>query len=163
MIDHVAPEGAETKGLAGRAYGSRYKKFLARLQWEAVQKQRIGEDMFEIGLYHTKGNHTALLKPLGFVIDFRTAGAVQIRAEDPAETREFLARLPPVERLRVVLRDGALSGHELAERLDVAETTVRAWVARYSDVVVRLADKRLGLRGSVQSHFLEEALEDIPF
>ena len=164
LIDHVSAEAAGGKKLAGKSYGSIYKRNLARLQWEVIQRQRVGEQHFSLGLFHAKGNHSERLAPIGLLLEFDPSGAVRISPEGVRDTPEFMSKLSVPDRLREALLSGALSSKELAGALDAPETTVRSWVARYKDIVVRLVDGRIGLSSFNQMEFDgDEQAEDIPF
>jgi hypothetical protein len=161
LIDHISAETKAGKGLAGKAYGSMYKRFLARQQWEAVQQQKIGDKQFQIGLFHTKGNHSEQLAPLGFVIDFTDGAMVRVQRESVTPSGAFSAKMQPDERMRDVLKDGqALSTKDLSERLDATQDMVRQWLHRYASEFERLPDGRIRRADYVQEELTPDMVRD---
>ena len=158
LIDHISAETTAKQkrgGLAGRAYGSGYKRFLARAQWEAVQK-RVSADVFRLVLYDTKANHSAGHDPLGVEIEFGPDARVGL-ASVPVSTVQPV-QMAPTDRLLNALAEGPLSVADIADQERVSQALVRKWIERAKDTVERVPGGLLQVRET-----WTEPLETIPF
>jgi hypothetical protein len=154
LIDHVSDEGRRGKDLAGKAIGGIMKGNLARNQWEIKRDQSIGAKESHVGLYQTKTNHTELLPPLGFCLDFRTLGVLRIRREDVRESAGLAAATDLDYRISGALRHAGARPvkwlvEEIGEKEDTIYRRLKAGRGRLYQEVVTGAPGRAAQWGSL--------------
>ena len=151
MIDHVSNGGSERKGLAGRAYGSAYKGYLARLTWECKTGKEGIEGEQRIGLFRTKRNiRWPMETSLGMHIQF-SESEITFTRESVGADPELAASLGLTERLWWSLtRKQPQAVMELAAELEEKENKIRATFShdahRKRPRFVKLPDGRWAIR-----------------
>jgi len=141
LIAHVSKaEDGEKK-----PFGSAFWHNSARATWFAKRGEQVGsENIVQVALFNRKANLGALRPPLGFELRFE-AGRTTIRRTDAAEIGEFADKMTVGQRMAHLLKAGAMSVAEIAERLDVEESTIRTTMSRKKGIFLRLPDGRIAL------------------
>jgi hypothetical protein len=134
---------AERDASHSRPFGSTFWHASARSTWFA---KRTDPDVagpnapLVIGLYHKKSNNGPRYPAIGFQFTF-DGDRTHVGRIDLASVDELGSRLPVWQRMTAVLKSGALPVSDIAEQLDVDESTVRQALKRDAD--------RAGKRGTV--------------
>ena len=141
LIAHVSKaEDGEKK-----PFGSAFWHNSARATWFAKRGEQVGsENIVQVALFNRKANLGPLRPPVGFELRFE-AGRTTIRRTDAAEIGEFADKMTVGQRMAHLLKGGAMSVAEIAERLQVEESTVRSTMTRKKGVFLRLPDGRIAL------------------
>jgi putative DNA primase/helicase len=141
LIAHVSKgEDGEKK-----PFGSAFWHNSARATWFAKRGEQVGsENIVQVALFNRKSNLGPLRPPLGFELRFE-AGRTTIRRTDAAEIGEFADKMTVGQRMAHLLKGGAMSVAEIAERLQVEESTIRSTMTRKKGVFLRLPDGRIAL------------------
>jgi len=141
LIAHVSKaEDGEKK-----PFGSAFWHNSARATWFAKRGEQVGsENIVQVALFNRKANLGPLRPPLGFELRFE-AGRRTIRRTDAAEIGEFADRMTIGQRMAHLLKGGAMSVAEIAERLQVEESTIRTTMSRKKGIFLRLPDGRIAL------------------
>ncbi len=144
-IDHLSAAGIKDK-VAGKSSGAIRKMADSRVAWEIRKAQEEESDGYSIGLWHTKFNNTRQSAPLGFRLSFESdphgrATAVYFDRQDVMDT-DNADRLPDPQRVKALLRRGALHTREIAETLNMTQAAVRLVCTRLvsRSEVIRLND-----------------------
>lgn len=127
-----------------KPFGSTFWHNGARSTWFAKRTEANPGAKIEIGLYNRKANLGPLLSAVGFELDF-SAESTQIRRISVSRVPELASKLPIRQRITDVLRGGALSAGEIAERIDEDVESVRRTVRRWDKQFARLKDGTIGL------------------
>jgi len=141
LIAHVS------KGEEGdkKPFGSAFWHNSARATWFAKRGEQVGtENIVHVALFNRKSNLGPLRPPLGFELRFEE-GKTTIRRTDAADIGEFADKLTVAQRMAHLLRGGAMTVSELAERLEVADSSIRSVMNRKPGIFIRLADGRVAL------------------
>jgi hypothetical protein len=141
LIAHVSrAEDGERK-----PFGSAFWHNSARATWFAKRGEQVSTENFvQVALFNRKSNLGPLRPPLGFELRFE-AGRTTIRRTDAAQIGEFADKMTVGQRMAHLLRGGAMSVAEIAERLEVEESTIRTTMSRKKGVFLRLPDGRIAL------------------
>ena len=141
LIAHVSKaEDGEKK-----PFGSAFWHNSARATRFAKRAEQVGsENIVQVALFNRKANLGALRPPLGFELRFE-AGRTTIRRTDAAEIGEFADKMTVGQRMAHLLKGGAMSVAEIAERLQVEESTIRTTMSRKKGIFLRLPDGRIAL------------------
>jgi hypothetical protein len=126
-----------------RPFGSTFWHASARSTWfvQRTDPDTTGPDApLTLGLYHRKSNSGPRHPAIGFQFTF-SAARIHVARVDLADVDDLGARLPLWQRMRALLKTGALPVSEIAESLQVQEATVRQALKRDAD--------RAGRRGTV--------------
>jgi len=141
LIAHVS------KGEEGdkKPFGSAFWHNSARATWFAKRGEQVGtENIIQVALFNRKSNLGPLRPTLGFEIRFDGDRTV-IKRTDAADIGEFADKMTVAQRMAHLLRRGAMSVGELAERLEVADSSIRSVMNRKPGIFIRLADGRVAL------------------
>jgi hypothetical protein len=128
-----------------KPYGSSFWHNGARSTW-FVKRAEANPDgaKVEVGLYNRKANLGPLRSAVGFEVNF-SAEYTQIRRISLSKVPDLASKLPIRQRITDVLRGGALSPGEIAERIEADVETVRRTVRRWEKQFTRLKDGTIGL------------------
>jgi hypothetical protein len=69
LVDHVNSQNAASKGLAGKAYGSIFKRNWVRMSYELKRVHDDGDGMKHLGVYCTKRNNGPRFDAFGLRLD----------------------------------------------------------------------------------------------
>jgi len=141
LIAHVS------KGEEGdkKPFGSAFWHNSARATWFAKRGEQVGsENIVQVALFNRKANLGPLRPPLGFELRFEP-GKTTIRRTDAADIGEFADKMTLAQRMAHLLKTGAMSVAEIAERLEVADSSIRSVMNRKPGIFIRLADGRVAL------------------
>lgn len=136
LVDHINAEQAKNRGLAGKAYGSIFKRNWVRLSYELKRVQETSGAERHLGLFCTKRNNGPEFAPVGL--------RWEINEEVSTWTREavdegFGEALRSHERIAAHLRaHGDTVVNDLAEALSLPRGTVSAALKRQSALFERL-------------------------
>jgi len=118
-------------------YGSVFFTNGARSVW-FIEKATTGEDgALSFGLFHTKCNVGSLRKPKGYRLSFGTGTTTveQIEVEDSAELAD---KLPPLDRIKRVLRLGPLTFPEICEKAGMQRRFVAEMMRKHQPLFCKL-------------------------
>lgn len=118
-IAHITKNGSEE-----RPFGSTFWHNGARSTWLVKKERETSGSSFVVGMFNKKSNSGPLAAPIGFNVDFG-ADRLAISRTDIREVTDFEPHVPLKERMRAVLRSGALSVKDLADFLGEPEGSVR--------------------------------------
>jgi hypothetical protein len=121
-------------------FGSVFFTNLSRSVWECRSEQDVGDDEAVISLKHAKANLSRLHPPLGYRFTF-TNNSIAVVKADLADTG-LASELPLTLRIKNLLRSGAMTVQDIAQRLDANEGTVKTTVNRMAKkgVTVKVGD-----------------------
>jgi len=140
IITHTSKD--ETKKAS--AFGSVYFTNLARSVFAVQKHQEQGANEIAIDLVHVKNNQGPLLPHQAFKIEFYPEKTTITRIE-PENVPEFLEKMSLKTKIAHLLKEeGKMKPKDIAETLDVSETTVRATLYRYKNVFIKM-DKEWGV------------------
>jgi hypothetical protein len=156
-IAHIT-KGTEDQGAEQRPFGSIFWHHGARATWFIKRAdENPTSETVDIALLQRKANiGPRRREAIGLRFRFSETRTT-VHPFDVVSHHELSARLPLWQRMRAELKSGASTTTDLAERLDCAESTIRAAMSRMK-LFVRLPDGRIALsaRGKEQG-------EDVPF
>jgi AAA domain len=145
LIDHVTGADLDTdKAAASKPYGSIYKVNLARSVVELRSESAPEGAARELLVLHRKVNIGPLQRPLGLRLTHGDGTLAFERCEVSAPELEQRSGTT-AERMRRLLRNGAMPERELAEDLGISASTIRSVLRRHS-AFQRLGNGRIGLR-----------------
>ena len=135
-LDHVAKNSATPT-----PFGSVYKTNLSRNVFELRKQQEAGDDSMQLGLFHRKANFGKLLAPMGLAATF-TLTTIDFSPCAVRDIPQLAEGLSIRERIKdLLLADKPLTAKEIAEDLNVPQTSVRVILNRCRGKdFVRLAD-----------------------
>jgi len=119
-IDHIT----KAEGSHATPYGSGYKKYLARNMFEMRKQQDVGDSEFKIGLYHRKINFGALMRPMGYRLTFNE-NALHVAQTDVRDVPELAEGMSAKDRIKAVLRKGAMLAEDIARETGIGISQVR--------------------------------------
>ncbi|MCS6954349.1 MAG: hypothetical protein RMK57_04595 [Bryobacterales bacterium] len=76
----------------------------------------------------------------------------RIRRSEVADHPEFAGQVSVAQRMYALLRHGPLTVAQIAEQLEVADSSVRSVLVRKSGVFTRLPDGRVALLAAGEDH-----------
>jgi hypothetical protein len=124
-VAHVSKaENADQK-----PFGSAFWHNGARSTWYAQLVSSDGENL-SLGLFNRKANLGRLQPPIGFNVSF-TEERTTFKRTDVADTPELAAKLTLCQRMKHLLRRGAMTPETIAEELEEKPETVSRIVRRY--------------------------------
>lgn len=136
LTSHVSKMEAGMDGDKATPIGSIYARNLSRQTWLARRADKTeGSSVVFVALFHTKGNESVRFAPLGLCLEFG-AETIRLSKAAPGDVPALAVHLPIASRIRAVLSHGALTAAEIAERLNIAEATVRGALNRMGDACV---------------------------
>jgi hypothetical protein len=130
LVDHVNSISAASKGLAGKAYGSIFKRNWVRISYE-VKRTHEGQAAGDahIGLFNTKRNNGPRFDAFGLAWTINDELASWQREEISEPT--LTAALPVKKRIEIALNeDSPLSVSSLAEVCEAPLGTIRVELSR---------------------------------
>ena len=121
-IAHVPKDSDQDK-----PFGSVYWSNSARKTWNFQRVQGEGEDVIHIGLFNRKVNDGRRDKPIGIRLAFDgETGPVTVKREDVQDVPELAKGLSLKQRIRMCLKQGAMTVDGLAQETGEKPVTVRA-------------------------------------
>ena len=124
-LDHIAKNSATPT-----PFGSVYKTNLSRNVFELRKKQEAGDDTLEMGLFHRKANFGKLLPPRGLAATF-TPTTICFNGCNVRDIPELAEGMSIRQRIKdLLLSDKPLTAKEIAEELNVPQTSVRVILNR---------------------------------
>lgn len=173
VVSHITKAEAERKGQP-RPFGSVFTTNLARSTWLARRTDHGGDNLLEIGLYHTKTNLGPLLGARGIRYHFGQETKMVLRLSEfsVADVPELGEHMPLANRIRGVLKRGGATVKEIAETLDANTGSVKSRLHRMRDTTVLDAGNtgkaktwvlRAHEEDSRQSPTTRTSQEEIPF
>jgi len=137
-----------TKGEGGdqKPFGSVFWWNSARSIWYAQRAQETPDgSVVELGLYHRKANVGALHKPVGFRVTF-LEDRTEFKRSSIFESPELAKKLSIHERMRHLLRSGAMRPDVIAEELQANVESIQREIRRRKDRYVVLEGNLVALR-----------------
>jgi hypothetical protein len=129
LIDHVNSMNAGSKGLAGKAYGSIFKRNWVRQSFELKRVHESGDDEKHLGVFCTKRNNGPRFDPFGlrWTINDDMSSWQREEISEP----DLTAALPVKKRIEIALgEESPLSQTTLAERTGAPIGTIRVELSR---------------------------------
>ena len=129
LIDHVNAQSAASKGLAGKAYGSIFKRNWVRMSYELKRVHEGGEGDKHLGVYCTKRNNGPRWDAFGlrWTINDELSAWAREEITEPA----LAAALPVRRRIEIALgEDAPLSQTSLSERCEAPIASIRVELSR---------------------------------
>ena len=123
-----------------KIFGSVFFTNGARSVWFIQKADENPRGELQFGLFHRKSNVGELLKPKGYKLVFQS-GRTLIERVKVDDVDELAAKLPLLDRMKRVLKRGAISVKGLADATDATPSVIRKMVSRYGSVFVRTGDK----------------------
>jgi AAA domain len=128
-----------------KPFGSNYWHNSARSTWFLKRSDtEAGRDGHTVGFYHRKTNTGPYRSAFGVRVQF--VGTETRIMPVPLVEPELTAKLPLKERLTAELLRSAHFSRDVAEALNVSESSIRVTVSRWPDRFLRLPDGRIGLK-----------------
>jgi excisionase family DNA binding protein len=113
--------------------------------WYITRAEQIGgEQVARVALLNRKPGFGPPPPPITYEFRF-LPGQTIIHRADRADIGEFAEHLTTTERMVHALRQGPMTVQELAELLDVSESTIRVTLHRKRKIFSRLGDGRVAL------------------
>lgn len=129
LVDHVNAIGAASKGLAGKAYGSIFKRNWVRMSYEVKRTHESADGEKHLGVYCTKRNNGPRFDAFGLAWNI-TDEATSWRREEISEA-ELAAALSVKKRMQIALgEESPLSMSLMAERCDTTLANIRTECSR---------------------------------
>lgn len=129
LVDHVNSQGAKGDGLAGKAYGSIFKRNWVRMSYELKRVHEGGDGEKHLGVYNTKRNNGSRFDAFGLAWTITDELASWQREEISEPT--LAAALPVRRRMMIALEDDSpLSVTSLAELTGASLQNVRVEISR---------------------------------
>lgn len=138
LIDHVNAEQAKNRGLAGKAYGSIFKRNWVRLSYELKATREVARgEPAHLGLFCAKRNNGAPFEPVG--LRWTVNDEVCTWDREPISADEFGEALPSHARIALFLQEhGDTVVGDIAEGLEIPRGTVSAALKRNPSLFERL-------------------------
>lgn len=129
LIDHVNSQNASSKGLAGKAYGSIFKRNWVRMSYELKRVHEGGDGDKHLGIYCTKRNNGPRFDAFG--LRWTINDELSAWAREDISEPDLAAALPVKKRMQIALEDESpLSVTTLSERCDVNLQNIRVELSR---------------------------------
>ncbi|MDP6374104.1 MAG: hypothetical protein QF634_16550, partial [Vicinamibacterales bacterium] len=140
-IAHISKaDGADQK-----PFGSAFWHNGARATWNVKLAETVtGGNQVNIGLYNRKANLGGLRPATGFEITFE-AEQTTFKGVDVADVADLAGALSIYQRIRHLLRNGAMTPDDIATELDAKPDTVKRKIRRYKQKFTVLDGGRVGL------------------
>jgi len=117
----------------------------ARSTWYAQRAEELPDgSIIRLGLFNRKTNLGALRQPIGFTVTF-TEEQTTFRRADVADSPDLAGKLSVYQRMRHLLRGGAMTPNAIAEEIEAQVETVTRTFRRYKNVFTVLEGGRVGL------------------
>jgi hypothetical protein len=144
LIDHVRGDELGNAKASTKPYGSTYKVNLARSVFELRREEQPSfPEATQLLLRQTKVNDCAPLKPIGLqVVHGENAILFEHHAIDAPDLEQHSGT--SADRMRRLLRSGAMEEGEIAEELGISASTVRSVLRRQPATFTRVGN-RVGL------------------
>jgi hypothetical protein len=146
-LAHITKPGkadgpAERELNTQRPFGSAFWHASARSTWffKRTNPETAGDAPLVVGLYHRKSNSGPRKPALGFQFTF-DAERIHVSRVDLADIDDLGASMPVWQRMKALLKSGALPVQSIADQLEVEPSTIRQTLKRDRD--------RAGKRGGV--------------
>jgi hypothetical protein len=129
LVDHVNSQNAKADGLAGKAYGSIFKRNWVRMSYELKRVHEGGDGEKHLGVYCTKRNNGSRFDAFGLSWTINDELSSWQR-EDISEP-QLAAALPVRKRMQIALEDDApMSVTSLSELTGASLQTIRVELSR---------------------------------
>jgi hypothetical protein len=126
-------------------FGSAFWHHSARMTWFVTRAEQIGgEQVARVALFNRKPGFGPPPLPIAYEFQF-LPGQTIIHRANCADIGEFAEHMTVAQRMAHALRQGPMAVQELAELLDVPESTIRAELHRKRKIFTRLGDGRVAL------------------
>lgn len=113
-------------------FGSTYFEYYSRNIFELRKSSdTLDKDETKVGLFHTGGNYSGRYDPIGFHLYFSPTCIKVVR--EPVEYGEFLEKVNRQQMLLEILKDGALTNAQIADKLQISQGNVRITTKRLAD------------------------------
>jgi hypothetical protein len=138
LVDHVNSEQARSKQLAGKAYGSIFKRNWVRLSYEIKRVQDSPDpNHHHLGLFCAKRNNGLRFEPVGLRWGINDEESWWQR--EPIDTEGFSEALPAWQRLESMLRvEGPKTVPDLVEATGLSRGTVSSALSKRDALFERL-------------------------
>lgn len=164
LIDHINAMQAASKDLAGRAYGSIFKRNWVRLSYELkrVTDSSTGNSSENhLGMFNTKRNNGPLFEPVGLRWSINDEWTTWTR--EAIEVEGFSEALPAWQRIRNVLRDeGPKTVADIVETTGLSRGTVSSALTKRGDTFERLPGGNWKVLESAPKH-PEDEQDELPW
>ena len=145
---HIAHQTKSDEGDKA-PFGSIFWFNSARSIWYVKPAEVTEPNVTMVGAFHRKANLGPLHSSLGFQARF-SDDRISIESVNVADVGDLAAKLPLRERMKYLLRSGAMTPAALADELDVKEETVKRTLRRHKKLFALVKGKdgltRLGLK-----------------
>jgi hypothetical protein len=129
LVDHVNSQGAKADGLAGKAYGSIFKRNWVRMSYELKRVHEGGDGEKHLGVYCTKRNNGSRFDAFG--LSWTINDEVSSWQREDISEPQLAAALPVRKRMQIALEDDApMSITSLAEITGASLQNVRVELSR---------------------------------
>jgi hypothetical protein len=161
LVDHVNSEQAKSKQLAGKAYGSIFKRNWVRLSYEIKRVQDSPDpNHHHLGLFCAKRNNGLRFEPSG--LRWSVNDEVSAWEQEDIDTDGFAEALPAWQRIMGILRaEGPKTVAELVDETGLTRGTVSSALAKRGEVFERLPGGLYQLRPMPPQPV--DAAEDLPW
>ncbi len=113
-------------------FGSTFFSYYSRNIFELKKSvDTLDKNETKVALFHQEGNYSGRYDPTGFRLNF-TPEMIKVTRE-PVTYGEFMEKINRQQQLLELLKDGALSNEQIADRLQVSQGNVRITTKRLSD------------------------------
>lgn len=161
LVDHVSADQAKSKHLAGKAYGSIFKRNWVRLSYEIRRVQDSPDpNHHHLGLFCAKRNNGLRFEPVGLRWTVNDEESAWQREEIDAEG--FAEALPAWQRIRAILStEGPKTVPDIIESTGLSRGTVSSALTKRAEVFERLPGGLWQLRTEQPS--TEDDADELPF
>lgn len=134
LVDHINAASAGQKGLAGKAYGSIFKRNWVRLAFELKRVREKSPDAYEhLGLFCQKRNNGPRFEPIG--LQWQINDELTSWAREEILEGELTEALPPAQRIHACLRmNGPSQPSTIREETGLPQGTVTSTLSRRHDL-----------------------------
>jgi hypothetical protein len=138
LVDHVNSEQAKSKQLAGKAYGSIFKRNWVRLSYEIKRVQDSPDpNHHHLGLFCAKRNNGLRFEPSG--LRWSVNDELSAWEREDIDTDGFAEALPAWQRIMGILRsEGPKTVADLVDETGLTRGTVSSALAKRGEVFERL-------------------------
>lgn len=113
-------------------FGSTFFSYYSRNIFELKKSvDTLDKDETKVALFHQEGNYSGRYDPIGFRLNF-TSETIKVTRE-PVNFGEFTERINRQQQLLEILKDGALTNAQIADKLQISQANVRMTTKRLSD------------------------------
>ena len=139
VVAHVSKDAAQSAGPI-KPFGSSFFWNGMRSGVEVRKSEEGGasSSVIDVGLFHRKSNDGSHHKPIGLSVLFdqgKSGADILFEQTQIEDVPDLAARTPLGQRIREMLKRGAMETPDLADRLDVTEETLRKTLARMPDII----------------------------